>query len=93
MSVGVGCHYSSRPPAKNARLLTFFSFFFYKITTELFYALQIEKNISFALKSLHHWLKRNIAFHHWLKKTLLKSILKHVKTKTYHNYRNPSCQL
>jgi hypothetical protein len=87
---------SNRPPAKNARLLTwagpatfslkkkiyiFYFVVFTKLPTELFYPLQIAKNISFALKSLHHWLKRNIAFHHWLKTTLLKSILKHVKTK------------
>jgi hypothetical protein len=47
----------SRPAAKNARLLTWARLATFslkiKLPTELFYPLQIEKNISFALKLLH----------------------------------------
>jgi hypothetical protein len=76
---------SSRPLAKNARLLKNkkSSFFFTKLPTELFYPLQIAKKYLLCLKIIASLVekKRCFSFHHWLKKTLLKSVLKHVKTK------------
>jgi hypothetical protein len=76
---------SSRPPAKNDRLLTWAgpaTFTLQNYPLSCFIHSKLQKNILCLFKkSLHHWLKRNIAFHHWLKKTLLRSILKHDKTK------------
>jgi hypothetical protein len=54
-----------------------FFFFLQNYPLSGFIHSKLQKYISFALKSLHHWLKRNIVFHHWLKKTS-KSIIKHV---------------
>jgi hypothetical protein len=66
-----------------------------KLPTEVWVVLSTPncKKYLLALKSLHHWLKRN-CFPSLVGKKTSKSILKHAKTVfwTYHSYRNPSCQ-
>jgi hypothetical protein len=60
MSLEAGCR--PKMPTAAFSLKKKNIFVFTNLPTELFYPLQIEKNISFALKSLHHWLQKKKTF-------------------------------